>query len=207
MHAKLHPVLLREQPSAPQLPRLREAQMCRRKGTTGHVCGFTLVLCWKAEQFYLILKSFWPLPASLGWHFCSNFSRGMYLLSTVVVEFRSHSIISFLIDLFNFFPFHTSPRLLFYYWLKLYCKPCSVKYCLPVKWLGRQDVVGIIPNCHSVGGLSIRRSWTISSLWWIQPLVESVEKSAFWSLLGCWWLGKGLHLDNTYTKNSNADIH
>lgn len=179
MQAKLHPALLRGRPSVPGLSRLREAQMCRRKRTIGHVPGFPLVLGWKAGQLIFILKHFWPLSASLSWHFCSNFSMGMHLLSIVLTEFHSLSIIRFMMDLFNFFPFLTSLWLLFYCWLKLHCKPCSAKYRLTVKWLGRQDVMGIIPNCYSVGGLSIKCSWTISSPWWIQLLVEVLKSLLF----------------------------
>lgn len=70
--------------------------------------------------------------------FLFKFQGGMHCLSiALVVEFHSLSIIGFLTDLFSFSFF--SPLFLpgsgscFTVDFKLYCKPCSAKYCLTLK--------------------------------------------------------------------------
>lgn len=184
MHTELHPTLLWERPSAPWLPSLREAQLCQREGNCprcARLCPGSprgkagwLSLVWGVSGLSLLHQVGISAQISTGGR--------MHLLSIFLVESHSFSIISSMIDLF-FFLFLTSPWLLFYCWLKLYCKTCSAKCRLTIK---RQDVVGIIPNCYSLGGLSVRGTWTISLPWWMQLLVESAEKSTFWSLFCCW---------------------
>lgn len=96
----------------------------------------------------------------------------MHWLSIALIEFHSLSITGFMTDLFNFFSPSSYQALAPVLLLTLtYCKPFSAKYYLTLKWLRRQDVVGIIPSCCSLGELSIRGSGPFhhpseSRLWW-----------------------------------------
>ena len=76
--------------------------MCKRKGTTGFVLGFALVLGGKAAWLSLELKSFWPLLHQVGISAQISTRGWMHILSVFLVEFHSFSIISFMIDLIFF---------------------------------------------------------------------------------------------------------
>ena len=117
----------------------------------------------KEGQLSLLLKSLASFCFS-NLEFLFKFQRGMHCLSiALVVKFHSLSIIGFMTDLFSFSfslfsLFLPGSGSCYTVDFKLYCKPCSAKYCLTLKELKRQDVMGIIPNCYSVGELSIRSS-------------------------------------------------
>lgn len=145
-------------PSAPGLPR-----WARRKEPQGTCKACSWCSGRKEGQLSLLLKSLASFCFS-NLAFLFKFQWGMHCLSiALVVKFHPLSIIGFMTDLFSFsfsfFPlFLPGSGSCFTVDFKLYCKPCSAKYCLTLKELKRQDVVGIIPNCYSVGELSIRSS-------------------------------------------------